>query len=107
MTSDFQAMKINADPVAMATALVTCDFQSSMRRRVKRTNSSRHVSTTDNRSGKSTVRLDARCRNAGLVTADRVDAGRVAMPKVMHAGCRSGDLAAKGVKQKFRAQSCS
>ena len=99
MTSDFQATKTNADPIAIATNLVTCDFQSNMRRRVKRINSSRQTATTDSRSGNSTVTLDVRWRNDGLTDVGRVDAGRVAMPKVMHVGCRSENLVVKGVKQ--------
>src|SRR6266850_386455 len=56
-TTDFQARNTRAEPVATTAIFVTCDFQSSMRRRLKRISSSRRAATVESRAGNSTAAL--------------------------------------------------
>src|SRR5882724_1138600 len=96
-TTDFQARNTRAEPVATTAIFVTCDFQSNMRRRLKRINSSRQAAAVESRAGNSTAALITGWRNAGFPDVDRVDAGRVAMPKTVHAECPYEAFVRKGV----------
>ena len=53
-TTDFQARKIIAEPAATTMIPVTCDFQSSMRRRLNRISFSRRAAAVEIRSENST-----------------------------------------------------
>src|SRR5882762_2283759 len=96
-TTDFQARNTRAEPVATTAIFVACDFQSSMRRRLKRISSSRRAATVERRAGNSTAALITGWRNSGLADVDRPDAGRVAMPETVHAECPYKGFAMKGV----------
>src|SRR3954464_15782873 len=100
--TDFHATNTRADPPRTTAARVSCAFQSSIRRRVKRTNSSRQIAATELRCGNDIARLKPR-----FAAVCRLDAGRVAMPHDVHVRGRSEHLAAKGVNWNSRLSSCS
>jgi hypothetical protein len=102
LMTDFHAANTSADPPRTTTARVSCAFQSSMRRRVKSTSSSRQIAAAELRSGNDIAGL-----KPTFAAVCRVDAGRVAMPIGLHVHGRSMPLAAKGVNRNWRFPTCS